>query len=598
MIIFSIKKYSFIFFLFFIILFNQFNIVKAQELSQRWVCLNAERFGVHEAKLTVKEDNKLIPNSDTYIVECINNDSNCTSGNSQLDLKIFGQNNLELLSNNFNYEFQGMTPNQNPIKSNASGFLTEPIIWKSYTSQAQTRRWLALNYFETETTLGTGNDKSQKLGTFSFEEIFNNSDCVTLRWDPYGRIFDTDTLEPVYGAKVSLFIKENNNYKLFTNVVGGIINPITTKEDGAFSFVVPDGTYKLVVEMSNYKFPVEINEVNNNYSKIYANIYPANTGEDIIQKGAIQHRDIPIKPLSISQDKEAVLLEKFENLNKTNKILNLTGRISHPFTKISAYSLKLNNNTRSKEIATAKADKDGNFNLKINLSQLNEDEYFGDLVLTKINLTENNLTKLLNKFFSFFVKKTYGQTITKSYRLNPILNYIEGYAYNKNGDIMPNATVQVVLNFSQSPFYTTKTNEKGYFKISSNNLPSFPYKLIFIDSNGIKLITNTSDFIAKNKEFLTLNKVNFNQFKIVTEESKLNQQKNNIIKPTFINQAPFNNFDNKENNLNKNQKSLTNSIKNNKLIIIFLILVLLILGIFGLLYFYIKKRSSVNPPTY
>ncbi len=569
------------------------------------MCLHAEKVEGqgHTAELTVRDDAKLLPNSDTFIVECINDYTICTTGNSNLDTKIFGKDSLSELNQIYSYQFQGMTPPQNPTKSNSEGKIN-PIRWKSFTPKEQNRKWLALNYFQPTSSLGTGEEQTHQLGTFSFEETANNTDCVTLRWDPYGRIFDAVTLEPIKNANVYLYKKEaDGSFRLFTNVIGGIINPQKTLEDGVFSFVVPDATYKLVVSLNNYEFPVtEISDIHPNYEKIYSNIYPTKTGVEIIQKGAIVHRDIPVKPLSISQNNNVKLISHFEDLDKTNSILYVKGLVSHPFAKIIVYSLKNNNNQpiRHNKILETNANKSGDFNFKVDLKKFEAGEFYGELVINKINLTESNLLNLLlNKLSSWLKIKVNAQTISTSYRFSPILNYIEGYAYDNKGKIISNAKVNVVLNFSNKPYYSTQTDDKGYFKISSANLPSMPYKLVFTSSTGIKYEQNTSDFILKNNNFIKANNINLNsKVKITTDSSQITQATDSP-RPTFFTTEKDQSQEKSLDNSSQKPDSLSNKTNRNNLVLLILaILFLLIIIVFVLIYFYIKKKQQLPPSTF
>src|SRR3972149_11827084 len=49
--------------------------------------------------------------------------------------------------------------------------------------------------------------------------------------------------------------------------------------------------------------------------------------------------------------------------------------------------------------------------------------------------------------------------------IDPILQYLEGYAYDSKGAIIPNAKVMVKLEMSKAVFYETKTDEKGVFRV-------------------------------------------------------------------------------------------------------------------------------------
>jgi len=507
-------------------------LVNAQQQSQRWVCLNAEQAGGHSANVSVDPEAKLIANSQTYVFECIAN-SECTSGNSDVDQQVFGADTLGILNTKYGYIFEGSTLSDgstlpNPLMSDGEGNIST-FTWQSSTTTSHDRRWLALNYFDPAPVATTGEDKTQQVGTFSFESVVNQSDCISLSWDPYGRVFDSKTLEPVKNTSVTLLKKRDDGF--FTMMTpadllgGNILNPQLTTEDGGFSFVVPDGIYKLIASNGNYVFPEQIANLQSNYLKIYSDIYPGLIGEEIVQQGAIQHRDIPLKQASVVPETSAKVMEYFQDLDKATSTVIVKGRVSHPFAKIIAYSLKPDpdfpeNIIRRTLPETASADKLGNFVLKVKL--LNEDgslkfeptESFGDIAAEKIDLTQPGLVgKFMQWLYGFVAGKVNAQTlIASSVRLEPILNHLEGYAYDAGGNVLPNSTVSIYLSFSNKPSYQTKTDDKGYYQISSEFLPSMPYRITYTTSAGQVVKTSTSKFIAQNSDTITASDIKINQF--------------------------------------------------------------------------------------
>lgn len=601
--------FLFLFLIFINFIFSSFSSVLAQQKSERWVCLNAKKIGVHEAEVSVSDDKKLLPNSDTYIFECLSN-NDCTSGNSQVDLQVFKIDKLSQLQTELDYGLDSTTLSSNPIKSDNQGKIPT-FNWESHTARNYQRRWLALNYIDVNDDLGTGDQTSQQIGSISFEEAFSKSDCIAFSWDPYGRVFDSQTLEPISGASVSLLVKRaNGSFSLMTpaDLLGGnIINPQTTLEDGMFSFVVPDGTYKLIVNKGDYSFPlINSNDLNSNYYKIYSDIYPLKTGEEIIQKGAIQHRDIPFKPKSISQSNQVKLMEYFEDLDKVNSTIIIQGRVSHPLTQIKAYSLKINEanqQTRYRLLTETpiKADNYGKFRIVVDQSNFEPGEFFGDLVFEKTNLTQLSLIKnKILEFLSKFIKNVNAQVLlASSFRFEPILNYIEGYAYDNNGQVIPNAKVSLILNFSNNPSYTTIADEKGYYKISSENIPSMPYRIVYSTATGQSIQASTSKFIAQNITQIKENKININSFNKTTDQ-KINVK----ISPSSVHNLPTSsniiktkesynliNQNNQTNNkTNTNNQSIVN--KNNIFIILTVLIFILLIGALVIAYFIFQKNKT------
>lgn len=509
---------------FFLVLPFLFSSVFAQQKSERWVCLNADRAAVHSASVSVDPGSPLLPNSETYVFECLS-DSNCTSGNATVDQEVFGKNNLAEMQNKYGYQFQGATLSSNPTMSDGAGNITA-FTWKSATPESHSRRWLAMNYFEPVPEMGLGDEATQQQGTFAFETALNKSDCVSLSWDPYGRVFDSLTLDPVSGASVTLLkMREDGSFSMMTpnDLLGGnIINPQQTREDGGFSFVVPDGTYKLSVSHSGYIFPEQTVNIHSNYMRIYSDIYPDSTGEEIVQQGVIQHRDIPISPKSSPQSNQVKLMEYFYDLDKGTSTVYVKGRVSHPFARIKVYSLKpdpvLAENVRYRLLTETPiiADALGSFSLAIDQISFEPDETFGDITMEKVDLTNsvNLVNKVKNWLIGLFGRQVNAQaTLASNFRFDPIPNYLEGYAYDAANNTIPNATVSVLMKFSNKPAYQTTADETGYFRVPSEFLPSMPYRIRYTSpESGQMTETSTSRFIVQNQPVLENGEINVNQF--------------------------------------------------------------------------------------
>ncbi|MBI5127255.1 carboxypeptidase regulatory-like domain-containing protein [Candidatus Roizmanbacteria bacterium] len=560
--------------------------ISAQEKSERWVCLKAERAEVHSATVSVDPGSKLLPASNTYVFECLSS-SDCTSGNATVDLEVFGKNNLGDMQGKYGYNFEGSSLASNPVMSDGAGEVP-PFTWQS-SSEGHDRRWLAMNYLEPIPAMGQGDESTQQIGTFSFEEAINKDSCVALSWDPYGRLFDSSTLEPVSGASVTLLVKRGDgSFTMMTpaDLLGGnIINPQTTKEDGGFSFVVPDGTYKLSVAIGSYSFPEQLANLQSNYYRIYSDIYPSQTGEEIVQAGVIQHRDIPLTPKSASQSNEAKLMDNFYDLDKVTSTIYVKGRVSHPFAQIKAYSLKpdpvLNENVRYRLLTEVpvKADALGSFTLKIDQSKFEPDENFGDITVEKVDLTQsaNLVQKIKNWFFGLIGQVDAQVVLASNFRFEPIPNYLEGYAYDAQGNAIPNAKVSVLLSFSNKPAYQSEADENGYFRIGSEFLPSMPYRVKFTSPTGQVTETTTSRFIVQNQSLIEDSQIKVNQFKNAQGEVLTPPPSNESTTPEGQSNGV----------INQGVKALTSS--NTLPFVLALVVTLVLGGVAAFVYF--KKKS-------
>lgn len=567
-------KQPFLILIFFVLIALPINAQQAQ-LSQRWVCLKVdwcldqEAFAKgkvvpnpicaqkipngHRVRLTAKSDAKPLPNTDTYILECLATTSGqvCTTGDSNKDMTIYGKDNTASLKTSDDYQFEGIftsdgvTVTQNPVRSRANGDIG-PVEWQSY-SKGNARKFFGLNFFNPNmaaTALGQGGEQQ---GTFSFETQSNLKNCVSINWDPYGRVFDSKTLEPIPGASVTLFKQRDTGVfseLVPADIIGGAIeNPYLTKGSGTYSFVIPDGVYKLSVTHPNYTFPNNDTVLNNNYIKAYSDLYPNATGVEIVQKGTIQHRDIPLDATNAGNSYPVKLIEFFYNLDKSSNTLLLEGIASHPLTTIRLYSLKtsgiLQTPIRYKLLKTIAADRYGRFKIAIDQSAFGPTEIFGDMELEKVDLTKNTVSKSpLRELFSFiFGRNVNAQQVSLNViRFNPILSMIKGYAYDLNKTVLPNATTDVYLAYSNKPYYETKTDANGYFDIPSANLPDSPYSLHYLTATGTTQIINTSRFIAQNGSYLEKNGINLNinkGKKLLTKELTTKNEEINLS-PTAV----------------------------------------------------------------
>src|SRR3989339_1758482 len=135
-----------------------------------------------------------------------------------------------------------------------------------------------------------------------------------------------------------------------------------------------------------------------------------------------------------------------------------------------------------------------------------------EIKVEKVNLTKLSQEKsLLDKVMSFFVNKVNAQAsirieepiaTPKPVGFNPILSYIEGYAYDKTGAIIPNAKIAVKLKANKEIFYQTTADENGFFMIYLNHLPFFEYYFDITAPNGITVTQTTTEFKNLNQDYL------------------------------------------------------------------------------------------------
>ncbi|PJE62887.1 hypothetical protein COU88_02545, partial [Candidatus Roizmanbacteria bacterium CG10_big_fil_rev_8_21_14_0_10_39_6] len=137
----------------------------------------------------------------------------------------------------------------------------------------------------------------------------DSTDCVSIYWDPMGKVADTQYLEPIEKATVTLKNKNAlGSIALFTLPNNALFeNPFTTGVDGSYSFFVPAGTYYLSVQKQNFTFPITAQSLLNAKQKLLSQD-PAgeyidtsklynNSSEPIVEKeGVTEVRNILMEP--------------------------------------------------------------------------------------------------------------------------------------------------------------------------------------------------------------------------------------------------------------------------------------------------------------
>lgn len=582
----------------------------------------------HRLKLTFPPysefDPPISPNSRVYIMECIDTSGEdtfesqtCTTGRSESDILLLGVDNAAILRDTLSktletkmsgldigdtyftgYDFWGLyyfgnnqSAEPQPFLADESGMLPgldtngaspPQLEWDAFTPKSYSRKMYAVYELPSagggeEVVEQDDEERTQQQGTIDVEPTptyvpEEDQNCISIAWDPYGRVFDSRSLEPITEAIVELQKKRDNggftrvNPNNPNDVLSSVLkNPYLTEGDGYFSFIVKDATYKLDLPSNfnkNISIVTDIAKIHPNYTKIYSEIYPAKTGVEIVQQGVIQHRDIPVEVKGDATNNPVKLMEGSYELGKQSGKLYVAGRASHPFTMVKAYSKKISSspsgNVRSRLLQTISSDNFGRFSFIVDQNSLDKGEYFGEVELEKTDLTTFQLSG--NK---------------KIISVNPILNYVEGYAYDEKGKVIPNATISVSFSFSSKPFYQTQADDKGYYRISSVNLPSLPYNIKYSLPNGQMIKVNTTKFINDNTKYITSGKINL-------------YEKNNKVKtPSFSLKST--NLRNQptvaQNNINQNGS------KNDMTLIVIVILVL-ILGAVVMIGVYLFQKNK------
>lgn len=612
------KKNIIFIFLLFIYFTSFFSVSQAQEQrGQNWTCLQREEYN-GEIKPDGREDHRLrlrgndIPtNKDVYIVAMIEADGfKFTTGNDTYDKELgFGDNNYTYLNKT--------TTNILPLTFVVDGGSKRrfnngqiDVVVRSHTAGATNHRFFAV--WELDNLSGSTAGTIQ-YGTFRISE--DTTKCTHIHWDPLGRVFDAQSLEPLPQVELEILDYQTGARVLIPK------NPQTTAEDGMYNFLVEKGSYKLKINKMplGYEMVSDAAKINPNYLKAYAGMTEKCenlTGEDgnkktICSKLYLPDEEVKENPPIISQ--RDIALDPGANLPyRASKVTSLhfgsirggketlfEGRVSHPLTKV-----KLVKEKSREELGKTQADKFGFWKIMIPNEKLPLTEdivaIFEKVDLTKLT-TKRNSDSLISRIFDFLFKKSAAQenNLNESVKFTPIFPYVEGYAYDNAGKIIPNAIVVVRLKGTTGVYYQTKADEKGYFQINRDFLPPFEYQLEFKNPLSNQTISDqsTSQFAEKNKEYLLANKIDlvmakkdgreiFPTAKTGTESSLIVSPTKKITPRSQITEnssQPFKNI--------PTEPIVNNAQQKTNLILLTLFIMLIILsGV--LVFFFFKKKSD------
>lgn len=326
-----------------------------------------------------------------------------------------------------------------------------------------------------DTNVSAGSRDTDSLVYATFRTEGEPAACLSVRADPFGRVFN-ERLKPVPGAVVNVFDYSSKN----GIDLPGVPNPVTTHEDGMFNFNIEPGTSYLTTNLTN----TDVAKVHPNAALAYSNFYKY--GDAIVETlNKPEQRDIPVggglQPI--------LKLMGFSHL-QLGEQTRIEGRASWPLTLVDVLQ-------GGRSIAQQNADKFGGFTFFIDNGSIDAGQQL-TLRLTEVDMLAAGTPAPANN----------PKTLERSF--DPIPRYLEGYAYDKNGKIMPFATVRVVLDISEVVYYETKADVQAFFSIGPRFLPILPYHLAYNPANAVPTPGNTikvtvPEFIKKNKEHLMNN---------------------------------------------------------------------------------------------
>ncbi|MBP6993705.1 hypothetical protein KBB12_00495 [Candidatus Woesebacteria bacterium] len=422
---------------------------------------------------------------------------------------------------------------------------------------------------------GVGGDPSDKIGTLGFPSADESCANVgTSSPDPYGRVFNKTSLQPVEGVQMVVYRKVlppgvtdltlaryekvDPTDLRFEIQDPFFTNPYRTDESGGYSFVVPAGEYKLIALDSGsgplvLADPVQLSTLGNHTLDLEANafedkilvsvggvtqnLYPpdASMGERAKVYGVSVPAstpgtvDLPVITVTTEDQRRDISSNTAPKQMKQiwrNQIadvvtgdLVVTGRINKPFGNIYAET------PQGATISYAQADAKGDYTLFIPGSGLvGHGGYNLRFVPQPLTLVPPPQARGIGHFLSTVLSRLIhvvhaadnDQSLVVP--VEPRLNYLEGFAYDANGQVLKNAEVVIFSTLTSLPYYTTKTDQDGFFTVYSENLPRNNYQIAYVDPNTKKtLFVSTTEYLAKNEKYIAENKVDLTKPKLNAE---------------------------------------------------------------------------------
>lgn len=421
------------------------------------------------------EDNK-----PAYIVECMVANSgdkasrasySCTTGTKEgdeylgLDLKW----SEDGATNNANYTSRMFDETGKPVidRRITDKNKRDEFEWESTTPPNTTSVFMMGYQTSDQQRPPVDSNRGQQQATLSFDA------ACTLLQDPYGTVFDSVTLEPLAEVTVTLINASTNRPVTQSDVsahptIGNITNPQRTKPDGFFSFWVPDGTYRLNISKAGYAFPSNLLTLNPDAGRFYSELY---TGEDIVQKGQMEHRDVPLEPLDKEQahafaaQNAPRLMQYLVSTDGDGNTKRVQGVVSHPNATVVLYTLS-DAGKKGKRIGETTADGNGSFTIAYAESK-QQDEPLGMLEIVKQNYTKGSV-------------RAFAQ--------------IEDTPQQIAGRLSPGTRVAITYPFSSNPAFETIVDETGYLDIPTQHIPQVPYMVAVSQQNGTPTVLTAAEF--------------------------------------------------------------------------------------------------------
>ncbi len=431
---------------------------------------------------------------------------------------------------------------------NRSTMIPAKIEWQSYTEGGFTRKFLIWNAVDAVLNQDKIDDTGQKQSTLTF-----GGSCTGINWDPEGIVYDVQTGNPITDVQLSIdyATTANGNFSPALAGIGQVLppgtsNPLFSGTGGYYQFFGAEGYYTIAPSHPQFTHYTEGSaaipyQVTSLYS-ISKNYY-ANSSAIFEKAGTRQVRHIPlIINAGQSAPPYVFAVQEASVTAQPSGVIQITGRTNGPATAIVAIckeSSGVSNCRNEKQYTPSNGgpspDSYFRFTLTAKQSELTPGEKFV-LSFQPFSLVPPQArSSMIDRIISFvqsLIPVVSAQEESRVVRLTvePIPTYLEGYAYDGLGNVIPNAEVGIYVSFSPRAIYQTKADAQGYYQITSEYLPRDPYTIKYSDpaKEGVEIVLQTSQVLAQNNEFMIVEKID--PYKVVTESTNPRAQ----VTPTFI----------------------------------------------------------------
>ncbi|MCR4329469.1 MAG: hypothetical protein NUV65_02910 [Candidatus Roizmanbacteria bacterium] len=330
----------------------------------------------------------------------------------------------------------------------------------------------------------------------------DSTNCVSIYWDPMGKVADTQYLEPIEKASVTLKNKNAlGNVAQFTLPNNALFkNPFTTGVDGSYSFFVPAGTYYLSAQKQNFTFPITAQSLLDAKQKLLSQD-PAgeyidtsklynDSSEPIVEKeGVTEVRNMLMEPPQGYQGTKPTVVSYNQLLDQDSRQI-IYGVVSHPKAVVGAF---VNNGL----IAQTQAAPNGQFKLVLEGASIPQDAKNIQLRVEKVAIGQ--LPVPASTQFS------------KMYTIELLPSYVAGFAFSSDYSVAPGALVEVIVpELNDLVYVSTHADQNGFARIPNANMPPFPYTIRVRNPQTFATLSvqKPAEFVALSKAYYTNEQAN------------------------------------------------------------------------------------------